>query len=70
MITTKPTEVEFYCPKCGKKLKGLPHKKNWSLRFTCTNKKCNYSGTEFIVHNPLKDIDSEPGDSWSITWLK
>ena len=34
--------------------------------------RCNCFGDDFplVLHHPLGGMESRPGDSWSLTWLK
>jgi len=41
-----------------------------SYMFTCHHKGCYLQDTFFIMHHPLRGLDSEPTDSWSLTWIK
>ena len=45
-------------------------RKDRSVWCKCDN--CKSFGESFplVLHHPLRGMDSEPGDSWSITWLK
>jgi hypothetical protein len=36
----------------------------------CNKCKCFGEGYPLILHHPLGDLKSEPGDSWSLTWIK
>jgi len=47
----------------------LPEKDD-SIWWKCTH--CNSFGDDYPLqeHHPLRGMNSRPGDSWSLTWLK
>jgi len=69
--------VKMHCPTCGTelvihdpsekdKIKGIE-------RCKCTCPKGCFSkedGFPLIFHHPYNGVDSAPGDSWSLSWIK
>lgn len=41
-----------------------------SVHLECCNSKCYLGGTVLIQHHPFKGIESRPGGSWSLSWIK
>ena len=73
----------MYCPLCGGKLsvveKNEPdsdyddprsYEPDNSIWWKCTH--CNSFGDSFPLqqHHPFGGINSRPGDSWSLSWVK
>jgi hypothetical protein len=63
---------EMHCPLCGHILTEInnTNKDDESVWFKCTN--CNSFGDDYplILHAALGDLQSSPGDSWSLSWVK
>jgi len=76
----------MFCPMCGSELILVIRKEfieiddlridesiwhvDESEWYKCNNCKCFGDDYPLILHHPLRGMESKPGDSWSLTWLK
>ena len=71
----------WYCPMCGNKMKIVKREMptleqrvqgegDSSIWWYCPTKEC--FGTDYPLreHNLFNGINSEPGDNWSLSWIK
>lgn len=38
--------------------------------FLCTEQSCGFKNFPLWYHHPYNGLNSEPGDSWSLSWVK
>ena len=67
--------AQWHCIRCGGKLLPMP-KADWkhiknrgALDFLCENEKCCHHGAPLTLHHPF-GIDTEAGESYSVSWIK
>lgn len=61
----------MYCPLCGSKMEEI--KSSYKREeYKCTKEKypCFREDYPLYFHHPFKGIDSKPGDSWSLSYIK
>ena len=66
----------WFCPRCGNQLnypdefckKAGEKEKNCNVK--CDNEECCMFYDEMTIHHPYNGVNADPGDSWSISWIK
>ena len=43
---------------------------DFSESWLCIEDGCVVGGTRFTIHHPFRGLDSAPGESWSMSWVK
>jgi hypothetical protein len=69
----------MYCPLCGNKLDKIECEliderpeavQDDSVWLECKTKQCFGPTFPLVWHHPYKGTSSNPGDSWSLTWVE
>ena len=68
----------MYCPMCGSKMTrylmddddSSDDNSDGSEKYGCPQNKCFDEKSYPLIKHGVGDIRNEPGDSWSLTWLK
>lgn len=63
----------MYCPMCGNELLEIQDLSPEREReeYACSNSKCCFDkDSPLYFHHPFGGMDSAPGDSWSLSWVK
>jgi hypothetical protein len=71
MVVRKNPEDEYdFCDENFDWNTYKPTKQDDSDWYKCNGCKCFGDDYPLICHHPLRGMESRPGDSWSLSWLK
>ena len=66
----------WHCPMCGNSLyytdeeNKAKGKREKNCQVICQNDDCDMEGAPLTIHHPINGVDADPGDSWSVSWVK